>query len=458
MQKIQKRCAGWFEQYFTGRTAMLLLTFFVMAFCFNVHTRWAKTLFHFFLLPVQIGMSYVYIRDKAIHMGGVFKLVCVSLLWLLMSVMLNSFWSANGMVGMWFLLGCWIFALFVPKKTSLQDIHKEIFSIGLVYILFFLPFTLIALSTVFTGKVIYVPWDHTPLGIQAANSFTSRLRIMMNPNKIGIILVFNIFFGIYGFLTRRKKIWKVFFAFVILVNYITSAHVMSRTCIMGLSAAMGMFAFRGVYQLLHNKKFLRIAAGVVACVLMFFLVLTSMDLIFTADVSLARKLHGRASKQIQSRLDDGGAFNADNTGRGEIWEAVFALFKDEPAGLAIGYGAEDVMQMAEDASGIEGTAGMAHVHSAYLDCIARGGVPYLLMVLAFLILLVKPAWQIGMEKSTPETKGLFVIPMFVVALLVMGVSEVMLFVDKSHTNYLFMVMCGYLLHCNNLRKEGKLQA
>ena len=80
------------------------------------------------------------------------------------------------------------------------------------------------------------------------------------------------------------------------------------------------------------------------------------------------------------------------------------------------------------------------------------------MVFAFLVLLVPSAWRIGMEKGTEKTKGLFVIPMFVVALLVMSVSEVMLFVDKSHTNLVFMIMCGYLLQLDNLRKWEKTGA
>jgi len=457
MQKIQKKCMDWFERIFTGRSAILVLTFFVMAFCFNVHTRWAKTLFYFFLLPVQIGMSYMYIRDKAIHMGGVFKLVCVSLLWLLMSTMLNSFWSTGGMVGHWFLFGAWIFALFVPKKTSVASIRKEIFSIGLVYIIFFLPFILIALSTVFTGRRFYVPWDHTPVGIQLENLYASRLRIMMNPNKIGIILVFNIFFSIFGFINRKNKLWKAFFAFAILVNWMASAHVISRTSIMGLSAAMGLLGFRFAYQKLYSKKVLRVIAGILACVLVFFLVIYSMDLIYTTDVAIAKKIHStqQVTREVANRLQDGGAFDATNTGRDKVWNCVIALLKQKPMGLAIGYGSEDVMQMAADAGGWPGMAGMVHVHSAYLDCVIRGGIPYLLMVFAFLIMLVPAAWRVGMEKGSAETRGMFVIPMFVVALLVMSVSEVMLFVDKSHTNLLFMVMCGYLLHLDYLHRQEK---
>ena len=459
MQKIQKKCMGWLEQAFTSRSAILALTFFVMAFCFNVHTRWAKTLFYFFLLPVQVGMSYMYIRDRAIHMGGVFKLVCVSLLWLLMSTMLNSYWSTSGMVGHWFLFGAWIFALFVPKKTEVRDIRKELFGIGLVYVVLFLPFIVAALSTVFTGKVIYVPWDHTPLGIQKAGDYGSRLRIMMNPNKIGIILVFNIFFAIYGFVVSKRKLGKVFFAFVAIVNYMASAHVMSRTSIMGLAAAMGLLGFRWIYQRLGRRKLLAIGTGVLACALVFLLVVSSMGWVHDGDVAIAKMIHDDADAQVTAaRTESQGAFDATGTGRDKVWRCVFALFRQQPMGLAIGYGSEDVMQMAADAGGWRGMADMVHVHSAYLDCVVRGGIPYLLMVLVFLVLLVPSAWRIGMEKADGETKGLFVVPMFVVALLVMSVSEVMLFVDKSHTNILFMVMCGYLLHLDYLRRQGRLSA
>ena len=459
MQRISNWCTRRFNECFSSRTAVLLLGIFVYAFCFNVHTRWAKTLFCFFVLPVMIGMSYTYIRDKAIRMDGVFRLVCISQLWLLMSTMINSFWSTGGMVGHWFMLGCWFFALFIPRKNTMQDIHNEIFKIGMIYIVCFLPFILLALYSVFTGKVIYVPWDHTPVGVQQAGNFGSRVRIMMNPNKIGIILVFNIFFSIYGLVVRKKKLWRAFFIFVIIVNAMASAHVMSRTSIMGLAAAMGLFGFRFAYQKLGRKKILAIAAGILACVLVFFLVVYGMTWIFQADVAIAHKINNAENyKEVQSRFESQGTFNATGTGRDEVWGSVISLIKEEPLGLIIGYGSEDVMQMAEDASGIRGMSDMGHVHSSYLDAVIRGGIPYLLMVLAFLIILIKPAWQIGMEKSTEETKGLFVIPMFIVSLLVMSISEVMLFVDRSHTNILFMVMCGYLLHYKNLQKEGRISA
>lgn len=458
MQKIADRCAKRFHACFSSRTFILVLTFFVMAFLGNVHTRWAKSLFYFFVLPVQIGMAYVNIRDRAIRMDGVFKLVCVSLIWLLGSQMLNSAWSISGMNTLWTLFGCWIFALFIPKTTSIKSIHDEIFKVGMVFIVCFMPIILIALYSVFSGKVIHLPWEHTAIGLQKANSFGSRIRIMMNPNKAGIILVLNILFSIYGLTVRKGKFWRAFFIFNIFINTLASAHTQSRTCIMGLAAAMGLFAFRFIYQKLERKKALRIVLGVLACVLVFLLIVYGMNWLLALDTAIAERINHMPSAVVtESRIDEFGAFDALSSGRDKIWKAVFQLFKEKPSGLAVGYGAENVMDMLAEVSGNAGLAEMVHVHSAYLDAIVRGGIPYLLMVVAFLLLLVKPAWQLGMEKSTAETKGLFVVPMVVVALLVMSVSEVMLFVHKEYPNFLFMMMCGYLLHYKNLRKEGKLE-
>ena len=457
MQKLQRKCVSAFEYCFNSRTAVMVLTFFMMAFCANVHTRWGKSLFHFFILPVQIGMSYVYIRDKAIHMGGVFKLVCVSLLWLLMSQMLVSNWSLGGMIRLWTMFGCWIFALFIPKKSTMEDLRKEIFAVGMVYIVCFLPFVLIALFSVFTGKLIYVPWDHTPLGVQEAGNFGTRVRIMMNPNRIGVILLFNIFFSIFGIVNRKRFAWRAFFVFVIIVNLMAFCHVMSRTCIMGLAASFSLLGFRFVYQKLGKRKILRIAAGLLACVLLFFAVIEVVELIYKTDVNVARRLNGVNRTIKSTRLDSYGTFDATGTGRGEIWVGCIEFLKNNPLNAIIGFGEEDIMQlMMQDPEIIGVDDSWHHVHSAYLDAVMRGGGVYLLMVLIFLVILIKPAWQLGMEKESAETKGMFVIPMFVVAMLVMSVSEIMIFVDRSHTNYMFMAMCGYILHYARLRREGKL--
>ena len=68
-----------------------------------------------------------------------------------------------------------------------------------------------------------------------------------------------------------------------------------------------------------------------------------------------------------------------------------------------------------------------NLHNTYLNCLARSGIVYLLLVLALLCTLVRPALRM-LTRPDPSRLGLFFAPAFVCMILCMSVPENMLFV------------------------------
>lgn len=286
MQKIKSGLSRYSE-----RNWNVLLYLFLIGVCQYIASDWARSTLFFCLMPFQMYLVYKVIRNRKLHKTALFRIATAFLLWMFFTYIINDRWYAEGLIGLQALLMCWYAALFVPEDTDLQGIHREIFGIGMIFIICYLPFMLLAMLSVYTGKLIYVPFDPYPIGIQTAGSIGDRIRVMMNTNYISRIAIFNMLFSVYGILTRKKKGFRIFFAFVILLNLLILAHTQSRTCYIAFGMALGMIAFREVF-LLIKKKGLRVAAAALALILVFFAVVYGMSGVLKLDMAIAKRTSG----------------------------------------------------------------------------------------------------------------------------------------------------------------------
>ena len=94
-----------------------------------------------------------------------------------------------------------------------------------------------------------------------------------------------------------------------------------------------------------------------------------------------------------------------------------------------------------------------NLHNTYLNCLARSGIVYLLLVLALLCTLVRPALRM-LTRPDPSRLGLFFAPAFVCMILCMSVPENMLFVTPGLGSFLFYWMSGYLLSDGEAERMG----
>lgn len=438
------------------RNRMLMLFFFMMAFCGNIHTRWSKSLMYFFIMPVMVYIALQQYKDKLTRKTPVLLTSVLLVAWSFFSYMINNKWDSSGMVGLWGLSLCWLFVLHLPKNAEVKEINQQIFTIGNVFIFCFLPFMLLAIFSIFSGIPFRVPGNAYPLGIQFKGGVASRIRIMMNPNYMARITAYNMLFSLFAILTKKEKWVKWLYSFIILVNLIVFVHSQSRTCYIAFAFALGLLVYRLVITLLRSRKALRIAAGLLACVLVFFVSLEGFNLIRDVDIAIAKKTSIYEPKSSTDRVEKYGQFDAESSGRGEIWDSIINYLKENPVYLALGMGTSVVMDKVSESD--DSVKDIVHPHSSYLDGLCRGGIPYMLLVLAFLCMMVPKCWRMIMQPVNKANKGFFIIPVFIAMMLVMGIAEAFLFVGMDYSNVLFMCMCGYALHYTALEKEGKIAA
>ena len=438
------------------RNRMLVLFFFIMAFCGNIHTRWSKSLMYFFIMPVLMYLALQQYKDKLTRKTPALMVSVLLVAWSYFSYMINNKWDSSGMVGMWGMCLCWLFVLHLPQNTKVEEINHQICTIGNVFIFCFLPFMLVAIFSIFSGITFRVPGNDYLLGIQYKGGVGSRIRFMMNPNYMGRITAYNMLISLFIILTKKKKWVKWLYSFIILVNLIIFVHSQSRTSYIAFALALGILAFRLVINLLHSRKAMRIAAGFLACILVFFVALEGFNVIRNVDIAIAEKTSIYETKKSTSRVDQYGQFDAGSSGRGEIWESIFNYLKENPIYLAIGMGSSVVMDKVSESD--DSVKDIVHPHSSYIDGLCRGGIPYMLLILAFLCMMVPKCWYMIMQPVNAVNKGFFIIPVFIAMMLVMGIAEAFLFVGMDYSNVLFMCMCGYALHYTALAKEGKIAA
>ena len=79
-------------------------------------------------------------------------------------------------------------------------------------------------------------------------------------------------------------------------------------------------------------------------------------------------------------------------------------------------------------------------------------------ILAFLCLMVGPCWRVFSRRETPESAGLFILPIFLFTQLITCIPEMGLFVDVSYSNVVFCFLCGVVLHECRLSGQSDLPA
>lgn len=438
-----------FLSKYNERNWNVLLYLFLMGVCYFIVEKWTRSIVFFCLLPFQMKLICRVITDRETRGTGMFRIVTAYMLWMFIAYMFVDKWNTEGMVVLLSMLMSWYAALFVVDKTDYANMQREIFSAGMIFIVCYMPFMLLAMLSLFTGRVIQLPFDQKPLGIQALGALGSRFRVLCHTNITARVPVFNVLFSVYGIVTHKKKALRGFLVFAILLNLMILAHTQCRTCYIVLGVALGMIAFRAVY-LAVGKKGVRFIAALLVLAVVVLGVMYGLDGLLKLDIAVARHTSRAVQQEIEVRSNDTALFDTRMSGRNWIWESILRYLKDNSRYLITGMGSQSVTAVVGQT--YEKVSAIAHTHSAYLNVLARGGILGLLLLMAFLIGLVPPAWRTLTASETKESRGLFILPVIVVACLGMGLTEIGLFIDPGYMNYLMMAAAGLMLHYAKLLK------
>lgn len=385
------------------------------------------------------------------------KVMAAFFIWIMISLALNDYRVSNAMTTTWFYSICVsIFIFFsLPYAVSLKSASK-LFNLFLAVAVFAVTLMCgIGLVSIMTG---WIP----PLSIIQSGSYgiwtDGRLHLLWHPNTIAPMCALAILFSIILLTVSKKLIVKVLLSLSLAINYIALALTDSRAGIFGacLALVFMLFLLSNTWLKSMKKNVVRIFLSViisVACVAIFY---AGMSLVKTGynrySMSTSTEIPSQAevteavaptapapipsATPEQSVTSRGLSDLVTLNGRTDIWLGTLNGLKENPDVLL--YGATPLKSGAILGPYFPANSPIGNFHNSYLGIVAAFGLPGLLILAVFLVMLAISSLKLSFHALTDQASlWKRLIPAIVLLTVAEGMVEVFLFVDWS-LNYVLM--------------------
>ena len=430
-----------------GRIAFLTVLFGAMLLG-NFFTRGQMALLTLAAAPWTAVMLVLY--RKRFRADPAWTLLLAGTAWLVLSAVLNGSAGGAQILGLLVAAAYALVAGAPGENMDLRGQRREIGAVAALLVACITPFMLIGVSTVFTGKTFWFFNENIPLGIRSDGEIGFRIWVFRHPNITARGAVLASLLAAYGICVARRRWLKALLGACIAV--LALVHTQSRTCFIAFGAAAGAMVFRCLWLRLPERAW-RIPAALAAWAAAALAVLAGLNLLYALDIRIADALQPavQAAGGGVPRAVTEGAFNVFNNGRDRIWSYAWEYLCNHPSLFLTGMGTGDIIPAI--AAEIPEAAPFNHLHNSLIESLVRGGVPYLACMLGYLCMLVRPAVGLLTAKESGDSRGLFLMPVLVGTLLVMSLTESMLFADVCLTNGIFFFACGHTLRGWRMRKK-----
>ena len=396
----------------------------------------------YLVIPWAIGLFYSQLRGRRMAKTAANGFLLAAMLVL----MATCIYRENFDMPQWLaLIGMGVYALVASQPSGGPErLRHEMRAVAVLLLVCITPMMLMGLTSVFVGRPFQFLNETRPVGIEAPGAITSRIRVLSNTNTAGRSSVFVSILAVYLFCISRRRWVKGLMVACIIVLTMTLAHTQSRTSVIAYGAAAGVMVFRGLWLKLEGRRgralMAIVGAGLTAAAAVF-----GVSLLYSLDIRIASALQSqRGAVDASSRVLDDGVLDVLGTGRGELWGSTLKYLKSHPKTLLVGLGTSNIVQQVMDPSSVQFNT--PSLHNSFLECLVRGGLPLLICVLGYLCMLVKPALRTLLARETEERRGEWVLPVLVVALILVSLTENMIFTSGAWGNGLFFLTAGWLLN------------
>lgn len=373
--------------------------------------------------------------------------------------------------------GTMLVAGIIPEGTDEAHLRREGRMLCLLAAGLWLTYLVPAVATVFTGRPIEADWLPSKLGIQMPGLVGDRIWALMHPNSTGRCAVIGMLCAIYCLYAPWRRWQKALLWLIVVADLMALAHSQSRTAQIALGLGLGAMAFRAVW-LKRADRPRRALMGAAAWGLTLVLTVLLVSGVFTVDVFAASRMGAAAEpnllesmkqnaeeKKYVDRIEDvvvdeatkiadgvmvprtmsAGLFDVFSNGRGTIWSNGVDYLIHHPADMLLGMGSDDIIERMKAYNPERYPA--LHLHSGYLEVLARGGVFMLLCLLGTLGLLIKPTTRALVAPAGADAGG-YMFAVLVGTLLLLPLVETLLFTDASVYNLLFFYAAGRVMRAD----------
>lgn len=400
------------------------------------------------------------------------KVLVAFCVWLVISRVLNGDWflATDGTVVFDIALSC----MFLTVCIILPDAkrRKALDAFAVVSILLYTFGAVLGIYTAITGNIIPNPLYESDL------SSMSNLRLYIfdnNPNASGCWMFICIFFIIYLFFRYKNPVIRTVLVLFGLTDYTALALTASRSCMLGCAVCMAMLVAVLAFKYLKVKKtgYKVLTLAVALCV---------AGPLCYSGFSGARHLAGKAAVdymeskqseevyaeessvrpaysaenlssyvQLSSETDESDSSQDDDifkdergfedSGRLPIYKAGIISLKDEPARLFRGCLYDDVMKTSWPYL----TKEYAHMHNSYLEVLHLVGLPGLLLVIAFTVLLVIRAVRLLFSESEKADMAVKSLVLFLPGYFIYNMLETSMFIYQDFRSISLFLIAGAVI-------------
>lgn len=374
-----------------------------------------------------------------------------------------------------YVCGGMLVAGIVPRDAGADHLRREARMLCLLVSVLALTTLAPAVASVFMGHPIEAAWLPAMIGIHADGLIVDRISALQHPNNTAVTAVIAIFCALYCMRAWPRRWQRTLLALACAIYLMALAHTQSRTSAIALGVGAGALAFRQVW-LRSERKRRRWGLGLAAWALTMVLVVALVSGVFTVDVFIATRHNAAAESNLlesmrenaaQKKADEAldappsdsavevadgvmvsralsaGILNVFSNGRGEVWRDGMDYLIHHPMDMLFGMGPDDIMARMRDYNPDFYHAN--HLHSDYLEMLARGGIFMLICLLGALCLLARPTARALVAADGPDP-GAHIFAALVGVLLMLTLVESVVFNDATVYNLLFFFSAGRVMH------------
>lgn len=337
--------------------------------------------------------------------------------------------------------------------------------------------------TIFTVLALYYAFHLEVLELPSGNQagLTNRMQLVLGThyNMTGAISCLMFCLSLYMVFSQR--IWLKFLYLVIaFIHLLVVVLSNSRTDFLGTLFVIVFASFSYSWSLLAKKKTRPVFQRVLICgfysVLLGFIfwnlrpaVITGFDRLtgFTLSmeasaerntirrqVFLPIQLSSRPFSYTGALAASARKVTADLNGRGKIWLAALKVIFHNPFNFFFGVTPAGITDALCDIGGL--TERFYGSHNAFLDVAAEFGVPAFLAFVIFSVKILIRCFRVLFRAKGEDFKKIFMIPLTIVTLYVLNLTEGYLVAYFCIQSYIFFLFCGWILALDmDLRSFGK---
>ena len=254
----------------------------------------------------------------------------------------------------------------------------------------------------------------------------------INRNETAAWFMFGLWLLAYQWVTCKQRLWRIPMGFSMVLMYIMIAMQRSLTVYLSTAATIGLMSASLLLKLKWKKvpQYLLMAAVAAACG---FVVYKSFFAINSAFSSFFKVT------SIGSYLQDRKSVVA----RGKIWKGELYALLHHPRLLLFGQPESEISLNLSRYGGLSRTYG--HTHNGFMQVLAMYGLPGLLLLCGFLLVL---AWKVIQAYFAENASSARILALLLIGLVIDSLMEPVLTAWMGLSTSIFMLAAGWLTREN----------